>query len=409
VVDELPMAELAARWSELLIADVGPGEMLTEAAQTAGSLLRQPATEEQIRATESRLGRTLPASYRQFLLASNGAYGDNYGPTQVFDDVVPENPSSESDVVGVGFLPVEDLRWLRDAQEWFADMLVETAEFEDYGPATVDRREPPGWAPLADGLVIATEKHPGTTVLIPFDGLDEWQLWNVHKETTVAYLSFRSFLEYEVTERERVSGLEEVRSLIARGSAGDHEAVMRLSRVDIADAVPLLIAALDNPRLGVQPALGLARLGTPEAVTALIELGGDAGTQALILVGTERARDALAAWGNFSALFKLRDARAFALAAQHVAQANPDVGRPWALDAALTIVGHSADPGYVPLLMPLLQSCREVSYGAAIALARLGATEGAEHLAVLAETPEFSHRAVAAAHLERFRKTYGAG
>lgn len=78
------MSALAARWSELLIAGLSEGELLTAAAQ--GSLLRLPATEAEIHEAEARLGCALPPSYREFLLVSNGAYGDDYRPTVVYDD-----------------------------------------------------------------------------------------------------------------------------------------------------------------------------------------------------------------------------------------------------------------------------------------------------------------------------------
>lgn len=402
------MAELAARWSELLIADVLRGQRLTAAAQTANSILRPPAKEEQIQYAERRLGRTLPPSYREFLLLSDGAYGDDYGPTLAPPDGGPEDPPSESTVPGIGFLPVEDLQWLRDATPWLAEMMAETTDLGEHRPAVVDGHEAPAWSSFAEGLVIATDKHPGTTVLIPFDGLDEWQLWNVHKETTVAYRSFRSFLEYQVALHEPVTSLEEAETLIARATAGDHEATMRLGRVAVPGAVSLLVPAADNPALCYQAVLGLGRIGTPEAVTALVELG-TRGTRGLVAAGTERARDALAAWGQFDELSELGDPRAFDLAAQLIAGTDPEAHPPWRLTAALRVIGESGDRRYVPLLVPLLRADVEVQFHAAIALARLGAPEGEEHLAALSARPEFPHQAAATAHLTRFRRIRDAG
>jgi hypothetical protein len=99
------MSALAARWSELLIAELSQDEHLTVAAQ--GSLLRPPATEAEIQEAEARLGCALPPSYREFLLVNNGAYGDDYGPTVVYGPDEPEQPRPESPTVGVGFLPVQ--------------------------------------------------------------------------------------------------------------------------------------------------------------------------------------------------------------------------------------------------------------------------------------------------------------
>ncbi len=401
------MAELAARWSELLIADVPRSQRLTAAAQT-GSILRQPANEEQIQRAERRLGRVLPASYREFLLLSNGAYGDDYGPTLAPPDGGPEDPRSESAVVGVGFLPVEDLRWLRDATPWLAEMMAEMTEIVEHRHAVAAGQQAPAWSALADGLVIATGKHPGTTVLIPLDGLDEWQLWNVHKESTVAYRSFRSFLEYQVTQREPVTAFEEVETLVARATAGDHEATMKLSRVVAPEAVPLLVSATDNPGLCDQAVLGLGRIGTPEAVDALIELGVR-GTRGLVVAGTERARDELVAWGRFEELSELGDPRAIDLAAQLIAETHPDVRSPWRLNAAVSVIEQSGDRRFAPLLLPLLHADEEVQFHAAIALAHLGAPDGERQLVVLAERREFPHRAAARAHLTRLRRIREAG
>jgi len=94
------------------------------------------------------------------------------------------------------------------------------------GPITDDGDEPSSWAPAAHGLVIAIGQAPGTTMLVPFDGLTEWQVWNLHNDTSEAYLSFRSFLEYQVTLREPVTTVVEAAALVARGRAGDHLAVM---------------------------------------------------------------------------------------------------------------------------------------------------------------------------------------
>jgi len=263
----LPMAALAARWSELLIADLEPGEQLTAAAAASGSLLRQPASEDVIRRAEERLGRRLPPSYREFLLVSDGAYGDDYGPTVVFDeDAGYEQAPRESDVVGVGFLPVSDLRWLHEADPGYAGLLAECGQD---APVEVDGKEPEGWAAIARGLLIASDKGPGTTVLVPFDGLPEWQLWNVHKETAVAYRSFRSFLEHQVRLREPVHGsLAEIEELIARAVAGDHPSTMQLSRVTEPAAVPCSwlwsgIPGWGSSRPWDWPASGPRRPSTP--------------------------------------------------------------------------------------------------------------------------------------------------
>jgi hypothetical protein len=310
----------------------------------------------------------------------------------------------------VGFLPVEDVRWLRDSQPWLAEMMADATGLGEYGPAAVDGQPAPAATPFADGLQIATEKAPGTTVLIPFDGLTEWQLWNTHKETSRAYLSFRSFLECEVTEREPVASVAEVRTLIARATGGDQLATTRLSRVVNPDAVPLLVAVVDSPRLGIQPALGLGRIGTPEALAALMQIDPEVARQAFVLAGTEEARNVLAARGDFESLFDLADPRGFELAAQAIATWDSTT-RPWStrdawpMHVAVSILGLSHEQRYAEVLRPLLAHAdQDVQFAAACALANLGVTEGEHRLALLADTPGFRHRSAAAAHVARYRR-----
>jgi hypothetical protein len=168
--DDRPMAELAARWSELLVDELPANVRLTEAARAGGSLLREPATHEQVEAAELRLGCVLPASYREFLLVSNGAFGDDLGPTLVRQDLGDELPGPDSDVVGVGFLPVEDVTW--------------------FLPPTPGPDEPGPW------LLVAGRRAAGCTVLVPFadehTGEVEWQLQRVRPETADSARSSRT-------------------------------------------------------------------------------------------------------------------------------------------------------------------------------------------------------------------------
>jgi hypothetical protein len=400
--EDLPMSDLAARWSELLIKDVSPGERLIASADQAGSLLRPPATESEIQDVEVRLGRMLPSSYRDFLLVSNGAYGDNYGATVTWGDE-PERAPAGSDVIGVGFLPVQDLQWLRDADPWYADLLAD-GPWGEQDLVTSDAQEPRNWSPFADGLLITTDKGPGTMLLIPYPGREDWQLWWIHKEVSGGYLSFRSFLEYEVNQREPVTTIAEVETLIEQGLRGHHPSTMRLARVVHPDAVPLLVAVCDKPGLGIQPIIGLGRIATPAAITALLALDTPAARLGLKTAATPEARDALVALGDVGALYELCDSRALELAAQRISSFDVQAGARQDITTAIWVLGDSGDDRYVPILTPLLGVDPEIRFSAAMALASLGAAEGAEHLALLLATPGFYHRQSAEAALKRFRR-----
>lgn len=208
------MALLAQRWSDLLLEFDHPQEgLLTRAARSSGSLLRPPASEADVIAAEQRLGCWLPPSYRRFLAVSNGAYGDLYGPSRstAGTEDQAEVPLPGSATPGIGFLPVQEVGWLRDVDPQLAGLYAVAGSPGGPGrPASRDGEEPRSWVPFADGLVIATDKQPGTTCLVPFPGQLEWQVWNIHKETAVAYLSFESLLIAMVADREPVTTLDEV-------------------------------------------------------------------------------------------------------------------------------------------------------------------------------------------------------
>jgi HEAT repeat protein len=257
---------------------------------------------------------------------------------------------------------------------------------------------------MATGLLIATEKAPGTTVLIPFDDQPEWQLWNVHKETSVGYLSFRSFLEHEVNSRLPLTDMRTILDIIGRAREGGEAEAYPLMRVTNPDALPLLLDLLNDARLAGIAARGLGSIGTDEAVAALGRLPDDEVVRtALVTAGTHAARDALADRGDYLKLYELQDPRAFRIAEQVIRgeRSRP----PWAPTGAVTILGLSGDTGYVPLLRGLLDdSDVQMRYSAAYALARLGDRQGEEVIERLIQTPGFPHVSAAKASLERFRQ-----
>lgn len=401
MVPPLPMPQLLERWSELLLADVPLGTMPTRAARESGSLLREPATDEEVQATEARLGRRLPPSYREFLLASDGAYGDRGGATRVHTRDGWEPTPSDSPVVGVGLFPCADLRWLRDVSSWEAELYEDTEGDAEFGaPVTDDGQEPWPWTPMADGLVIGRDWAPGRTCLVPVDGVEEWQVWEIVKESAIAYLSFRSFLEYEVELREPVRTLAEVRDVIARADSGDALASQRLSRTTAPGAVPLLVERVD-PRWGGPEVLGLGRIGTPDAVDALARLRPRGAEEALTLAGTDRARDVLAEWGATWELSLLGDVRAGQIAAREIGELismrTLDYAQGDRLRTAVRVLGASGDAGYVNVLLPLRSRRSEpwVAVETARALAWLGAPEGRELLEELAAGDDQEGRSAA--------------
>lgn len=73
------MRPLVAAFDERVRRDMSRFDRLREPAHARGSVLREPASEEDIAGAEARLGVGLPPSYRSFLLISNGAYASALG------------------------------------------------------------------------------------------------------------------------------------------------------------------------------------------------------------------------------------------------------------------------------------------------------------------------------------------
>ena len=77
------MWPVVLEWDEALRADVPAYARLVPGAEERGSVLRPPATAEEVAAAEDRLGIQFPASYRSFLLISNGAEARPYRANSV--------------------------------------------------------------------------------------------------------------------------------------------------------------------------------------------------------------------------------------------------------------------------------------------------------------------------------------
>jgi SMI1 / KNR4 family (SUKH-1) len=73
VWDVQRMRAVVAEWDEVLRAEVPAYARLLPEAEKRGSVLRPPATPDEVAAAEERLGVRLPPSYRSFLLVANGA------------------------------------------------------------------------------------------------------------------------------------------------------------------------------------------------------------------------------------------------------------------------------------------------------------------------------------------------
>jgi HEAT repeat protein len=276
-------------------------------------------------------------------------------------------------------------------------------------PATDDRQEMPSWVPVAEGLLVATQKGPGTTVLIPFPGLEEWQLWTHWKEDGTAYVSFRSYLEHEVAGLEAwYPSVDEVRALIDGPEETFSRRMHRLRCVASEDALPSLLECIAAGRREAWAAVSaLGRIGTPAALEALVEVGSSRSQPAmshvaltvLAKVDPATAADVYAQRGDFDGLRRLGDARAVPLAAAALRDGTASAG------IAAQILGRSGDVQHIPTLLDAYPRA-ELAEPAVIASALhdLGAPEGERYLRELAAAPNYGWAYMAQHRLDRIEK-----
>jgi cell wall assembly regulator SMI1 len=168
----MDLGEALLAWDRALVEDwLERGNHLPEAVASGTTALRAPATEAELRALEDRLSKTLPPSYRQFLLTSNGAWAKP--PEWVLGPDAPEGPA-------VGLHPTSEVGWLRDK-------VPDAVEAWEHLPE------------LGGMLQVSCQTWGDTLLLDPHDVTvdGEWAAWLVGFQTgeTEKHASFHALLE----------------------------------------------------------------------------------------------------------------------------------------------------------------------------------------------------------------------
>jgi hypothetical protein len=130
-----------------------------------------PAAVSSIRAAEKKLGIELPDDYKTFLLLTNGFRAVSN--------------------VGVSFLPVDSIGWLRDLDDDLVDIWGKPMSDDDTARAAAFRRS----------ILIGGLHEEQQFLLIPPGGKDkEWQYWFFASWSPgeTPYPSLRFYLEYEL-------------------------------------------------------------------------------------------------------------------------------------------------------------------------------------------------------------------
>ncbi len=127
------------------------------------------ASQDDIAATEQRLGRSLPPSYREFLLQSNGWH---YPSAFIYK-----------------LLPVSEIDWFRNLhQDWYDTWIEAAREYGELSPITDEDYfvygAPQDWCKFRDGywietLTISEIGDSAVYLLNPMviDSNGEWEAW----------------------------------------------------------------------------------------------------------------------------------------------------------------------------------------------------------------------------------------
>ena len=203
------MERLAEEWSDAALRDVDPDVFrhFPGSVRDRGSLLRPGADPGAVSAFESRLGMRLPPSYREFLLYTDGAYGDLLGVRSV-----RWGDESTLEGQGIGFLPVSALSPRTEPTPFFdeGDVRLDGSILMSYrAPMSewqyLDHAHPQDSVRFKDGhcrhvLTISSNIDGYQVLLNPLvrqpDG--EWEAWDLGAKYPGVnrFRSFRDLLEY---------------------------------------------------------------------------------------------------------------------------------------------------------------------------------------------------------------------
>ena len=380
------MAGLLLQWSEAQMACLGALTQPVEVARRTGSLLRRPASEAGVAGAERRLGVQFPPSYREFLLLSDGAFGDTMGAVAAGD-------SGDGDGRGEwGFLPVAEVMPYVEADPFAVEIwsgLDVPDRLGESESAAYEGNQVRGHGPIRHALLISRRCDANCSLLVPVDeprAGQEWEVWHHFKEGTTRWSSFRAYL-YDIVEDHLGVDVDEADAvlLLATAEAGDPLAAQRLGRVRSPVAAPLLIDAARRcvARYGVLSSVmgALGRIGGPEVVQFLTGLHVDPSWQSLIhttlaRIGTPEALDHLAEAGAAYELANVGDPRAAEIAARRLS--DPDYS-----GTAVRLLQQLPDPKFVPALLDAYHRYQDDGRRVSIlfALAACGAPEEARRWA----------------------------
>jgi hypothetical protein len=254
------MRPVVREWDKALRAELPAYARLVPTAEARESVLREPASEDEIAAAEERLGVRLPPSYRSFLLLSDGAEATVFGAAMVLRLFGRR---------GGGFVGVRELVPLSTAVSYLVP------GWRDAMGEFADRQEEPSpeasvqvfdFAPGENAVLITVPQQDEIVALVPFQR--EWQVWEFAHTEVHAYESFAAFIRHKTRAAQ---GRVTERNARVEAAVADGRSFTELE--DLAAqgdprAVAVACRGLEHSRR-VQAALQLIYLGDPTAIPAL--------------------------------------------------------------------------------------------------------------------------------------------
>jgi hypothetical protein len=263
---------LARKWDERVLREVSRFDTLVPEIVERGTVLRDPATEEQVAQAEKRLGIRLPTSYRAFLLVSNGAHASSLGAERIYGGRADRH----------GLVPVENVAYAAEADADTVEMWtrIEREDEEALGvkrsddpPASRHWREATRFARLQDGLLLSRPSETNRLVLVPRPGVDEWELWGMHHSGASVALSFGDYLWLRVHGEKSWSEPERAEEYVKDVRAGRLQALDSLAEIGDPRAGELaarvLVEEWGGERSRFWAAVVLRKLADPAHIPAL--------------------------------------------------------------------------------------------------------------------------------------------
>jgi hypothetical protein len=163
-------------------------------------------------------------------------------------------------------LPVERVTFMAEVDQFRYEMWTTMPEFAGAPAIAYEGADVQNFQALHRGALVIGGDGDSLTLLVRVGRAREWQLWQMHKETTTGWSSFGAWLDVTAFP----APLPPLDELLVKAATGGVQARDQLGKVKEATAVPALVDALDRfPDLAGTLVHVLGRIDGDEAARAV--------------------------------------------------------------------------------------------------------------------------------------------